>query len=143
MKELHYSDEYIRNILQEVKIIAMVGCSTNRYRPSHGVMQYLQGKGYRVIPVNPQYVGQEIHGESVYHSLADISGPIDMVDFFLRSDAVGPIVDMAIELAESKKISTIWMQLGVWDEEAAKRAEMANLRVVMNRCPKIEYSRLL
>ncbi|MBF0288215.1 MAG: CoA-binding protein [SAR324 cluster bacterium] len=142
MNKFNYSDEYIRSILEDAKIIAMVGCSANSNRPSHSVMQYLIRKGHRVIPVNPVYAGQEILGQTVYSSLADVPGSVDMVDFFLRSEAVGPIVDMAIELAETKKISVIWMQLGVSDENAAKRAEEANIRVVMDRCPVIEYGRM-
>jgi predicted CoA-binding protein len=101
-------------------------------------MKYLQQKGYRVIPVNPQAVGQEILGEKVYGDLADVPDKIDMVDIFRRSDAVGPIVDEAIR----RGAKVVWMQIGVINPAAAAKAEAAGLKVVMNRCPKIEYSRL-
>ncbi len=142
MQNLYYDDKYIRNILKEVKTIAMVGCSANWSRPSNFAMKYLQGKGYRVIPVNPRYAGQKILGEKVYASLADIPDSLEMVDIFLTPKNVGPVTDMAIELAEEKGISVVWMQLGVRNDDACQRAEQANLRVVMNRCPKIEYGRL-
>jgi predicted CoA-binding protein len=101
-------------------------------------MKYLQSKGYRVIPVNPQVAGQEILGEKVYAELSEIPVPVDMVDIFRRSDAAGPIVEDAIKIGAK----VVWMQLGVRNDIAAARAEQAGLRVVMNRCPKIEYSRL-
>ncbi|NQU63660.1 MAG: CoA-binding protein [SAR324 cluster bacterium] len=142
MKEMQYSDTYIRGILREVEVIAMVGCSANWNRPSNFAMKYLQGKNYRIIPVNPRYAGEKIQGETVYGDLADIPVPYQMVDLFLASKNVGPVVDKAIELAEEKGISVIWMQLGVQDDAAAQRAEQAHLKVVMNRCPKIEYGRL-
>jgi uncharacterized protein len=133
-----YSDEYLRGILSAVHIIAMVGASPNWTRPSYFAMKYLQDKGFRVIPVNPQVAGQEILGEKVYADLAEVPPPVDMVDIFRRSDAVGPIVDQAIRMGAK----VVWMQLGVRNDEAAARAEAAGLKVVMNRCPKIEYSRL-
>src|ERR1700733_8834401 len=133
-----YSDEYLRSILREVKVIAMVGASPHWNRPSYFAMKYLQDKGYRVIPVNPQAMGQSILGEKVYADLADVPDPIDMVDIFRRSDAVGPLVEEAIR----KHATVVWMQIGVRNDEAAARAEAAGLKVVMNRCPKIEYSRL-
>lgn len=142
MEELHYSDQYIKTILQEVRTIAMVGCSAKWSRPSNFAMKYLQGKGFRVIPVNPRYAGEEILGETVYGSLEDIPVSIDMVDLFLKSSSVGPMVDLAITQAKEKRIMVVWMQLGVRDDEAAQRASEANLKVVMNRCPKIEYGRL-
>jgi predicted CoA-binding protein len=101
-------------------------------------MKYLQGKGYRVIPVNPQAKGEEILGEKVYNDLSEVPEKIDMVDIFRRADAVAPIVDQAI----AKGASVVWMQLGVRHDAAAAKAEATGLKVVMNRCPKIEYSRL-
>jgi predicted CoA-binding protein len=105
-------------------------------------MKYLQSKGYRVIPVNPGAVGKTILGESVYATLGEIPGPIDMVDVFRSSDAAAGIVEETLALAAEKGIRTVWMQIGVRDDRAAARAEQAGLRVVMNRCPKIEYARL-
>jgi predicted CoA-binding protein len=101
-------------------------------------MAFLQRKGFRVIPVNPQALGQTIHGETVVGSLNEIAGPIDMVDIFRRSEEVAPVVDEAI--AQRAKI--VWMQLGVRDDNAAAKAEAAHIDVVMNRCPAIEMPRL-
>jgi uncharacterized protein len=133
-----YTDQYLRDILGGVKTIAMVGASTNWNRPSYFAMKYLQGKGYRVIPVNPTAAGQELLGEKVYARLEDVPEKIDMVDIFRNSAAAGPITDDAIRLGAN----IVWMQIGVRNEEAARRAEAAGLKVVMNRCPKIEWSRL-
>ena len=133
-----YSDAQIRAILERVKTVAMVGASSNWNRPSYFVMKYLQGKGYRVIPVNPTAAGQELLGEKVYARLEDVPEKIDMVDIFRNSSAAGPITDDAIRLGAK----IVWMQIGVRNEEAARRAEEAGLKVVMNRCPKIEWSRL-
>jgi len=133
-----YTDDYLRGILRSVKTVAMVGASPHWNRPSYFVMKYLQSKGFRVIPVNPQVAGQEILGEKVYAALSALPLPVDMVDVFRRSDAVGPIVEDAIKIGAK----VVWMQLGVRNDEAAARAEAAGLKVVMNRCPKIEYSRL-
>jgi len=138
MNHDRYSDAYLRAILRGVKTIAMVGASPMWNRPSFFAMKYLQAKGFRVIPVNPQAAGTEILGEKCYADLADVPDPIDMVDIFRRSEAVGPIVDAAI----AKGARIVWMQIGVRNDEAAARAEAAGLQVVMNRCPKIEYSRL-
>ncbi len=135
---LVYDDAYIRRILLDVKTIAMVGASTNEMRPSYFAMLYLQGKGYRVIPVNPRYAGQKLLGETVYPDLASIPLVPDMVQIFRRSEEAPAIVEAAIE----KGIRVIWMQLGVRHDEAARRAEAAGCRVVMDRCPKIEYGRL-
>ena len=120
----------------------MVGCSANWSRPSNFAMKYLQGKGYRVIPVNPRYQGEQILGETVYADLADIPESFEMVDIFRASEAAGPITNRAIELVVEKGISVVWMQLGVRNDAAAQRAEAANLQVVMERCVKIEYGRL-
>lgn len=132
------SDNDIRALLQGVKTIAMVGASANPMRDSHGVMAFLQHQGYRVIPVNPGLSGQELLGEKVAVSLADIDSPIDMVDIFRNSEAAGPVVDEAIAAGAK----AVWMQLGVINPDAAARAEAAGLTVVMNRCPKIEIPRL-
>jgi uncharacterized protein len=133
-----YSDEYLRSVLKSVHTIAMVGASPHWNRPSYFVMKYLQDKGYRIIPVNPQAKGQEILGEKVYGDLAEVPEKIDMVDVFRRADVAPTIVDQAI--AAGAKV--VWMQLGVRNDEAAAKAEAAGLKVVMNRCPKIEWSRL-
>jgi predicted CoA-binding protein len=137
-----YPDAYIRGILGKVRSFAMVGASPRWNRPSFFAMKYLQEKGYRVIPINPRVAGGEILGERVYGGLAEIPGRIDMVDIFRASRDAGPIVDEAIALAEDKGIEVIWMQLGVRDDAAARRAEAAGLKVVMDRCPKIEFGRL-
>ena len=133
-----YPDDYIRAILNKVRVIAMVGASPNWNRPSYFAMKYLQCKGFRVIPVNPTAAGQEILGEKVYASLKDIPEKVDMVDVFRASKEAGPIADDAIAIGAK----VLWMQLGVRDDAAARRAEEAGLEVVMNRCPKIEYARL-
>ncbi len=137
-----YSDDLIGRVLDETRMIAMVGASPNWVRPSNFAMKYLQEKGFRVIPVNPGSAGKEIHGERCYAGLAEIPDRIDMVDIFRRSEEVEGIVDEAIALKDSKGIHTIWMQLGVIDEAAAARAEAAGLIVIMDRCPKIEFGRL-
>jgi uncharacterized protein len=123
-----YSDAYLREILDSVHTIAMVGASDHWNRPSSFAMKYLQGKGYRIIPVNPRAVGGEILGEKVYASLAEIPDKIDMVDIFRNAEAAGPLTDEAIAIGANPA--------------AATRAEAAGLKVVMNRCPKIEWSRL-
>jgi len=133
-----YDDAYIREILRETKVIAMVGASSNWNRPSYFAMKYLQRKGFRVIPVNPREAGNKILGETVYAALVDIPEPIDMVDVFRNSEAAGAVADDAIAVGAK----TLWMQLGVRNDEAATRAEAAGLKVVMNRCPKIEFGRL-
>jgi predicted CoA-binding protein len=133
-----YPDPYLRDILTSVRTIAVVGASPRHERPSHRVMAYLQRRGYRTIPVNPNAVGTTINGETVYARLADVPEPIDMVDVFRRSEMAGGVVDDAI--AAGAKV--IWMQLGVSDDDAAARAEAQGLKVVMNRCPAIEIPRL-
>ncbi len=138
----HYPDSLLRGILRRCRTIAMVGTSANWVRPSVYAMKYLQGKGYRVIPVNPGRAGETILGENVYASLSEIPGRIPMVDIFRNSEAAGAITDEAIAQAPEKGIEVVWMQLGVRNDAAAARAEAAGLTVVMNRCPKIEYGRL-
>ena len=133
-----YPDGYLRDILTSVRTIAVVGASPRRERPSHRVMAYLQRRGYRTIPVNPNAVGGTINGETVYARLADVTEPIDMVDVFRRTEAAGAVVDEAIAAGAE----VVWMQLGVRDDAAAVRAEARGLNVVMNRCPAIEIPRL-
>ena len=135
-----YADSYIRGILNTVKTIAMVGISPKDNRPSYFAFKYLLERGFRMIPVNPGQAGKEILGQKVYASLADVPGPIDMVDVFRSSENALPIVQEALAL--DPKPQVIWMQLTVRNDEAAKLAEDAGLKVVMNRCPKIEYGRL-
>lgn len=131
-------DEDIRALLEGTRTIAMIGASDRPDRPSYGVMAYLQDRGYRVIPINPQITGEHLHGEFVFRELSQIGEPIDMVDIFRRSEAAGDAVDQAIAAGAK----SVWMQIGVMNEEAAARAEAAGLKVVMDRCPKIEIPRL-
>ncbi|TGR33155.1 MULTISPECIES: CoA-binding protein [unclassified Mesorhizobium] len=135
-----YDNTYIGGILNSVKTIAMVGASANDVRPSYFVLKYLQAKGFSVFPINPGQAGKEILGRMTYARLADIPEPIDMVDIFRAPAAVPGIVDEALRLVPLPKV--IWMQLGVRHDEAAARAEAAGIKVVMNRCPKIEYGKL-
>jgi uncharacterized protein len=140
MNHEQYPDSYIRGILNTVKTIAMVGFSPKENRPSYFVFKYLTERGYRVIPVNPGHAGKEALGRKIYAKLADIPEPIDMVDIFRGSEFALGIVKEALAL--NPKPQVIWMQLTVRNDEAAKLAEDAGLKVVMNRCPKIEYGRL-
>ena len=135
-----YPDAYIKNILTTTKTLALVGASANPARPSYIVLKYLTERGYRVNPVNPGLAGQSICGQEVVASLKDIREPLDMVEIFRNSEAAGPIVDEALTLEAKPKV--IWMQLSVRNDAAAARAEAQGVRVVMNRCPKIEYGRL-
>ncbi|MGH6968203.1 MAG: CoA-binding protein [Stellaceae bacterium] len=134
-----YSDDYLRSILHSVRTIAVVGASERPSRPSHYVMAFLQSQGYRAIPVNPRAGVPAILGEKVFASLAEIPAAIDMVDVFRRSEEAAAVVDVAI----AKGAKVVWMQLGVRDDTAARKAEQAGLKVVMNRCPKIEHARLV
>jgi predicted CoA-binding protein len=140
MEHERYEDAYLRGILRGVKTIAMVGASPNWNRPSYFAMTYLQGKGYKVIPINPGVAGQTILKETVYARLADVPVPVDMVDIFRNSEAAAGVVDEALALPVKPKV--IWMQLGVRNDAAAAKAEAAGIQVVMNRCPKIEWARL-
>jgi uncharacterized protein len=135
-----YDDGYIRGILNAVKTIAVVGVSANTVRPSYFVFKYLLERGYRMIPVNPGIAGQELLGQKVYAALADVPEPVDMVDIFRASPYALAIVEGA--LAMRPRPTVVWMQLGVRNDEAAALAEANGLKVVMNRCPKIEYGRL-
>jgi predicted CoA-binding protein len=134
-----YDDAYLRQVLRSVKTIAMVGASANWNRPSYFAMKYLLDHGFTIYPVNPGAVGQKILGQTVYARLDDLPQQVDMVDIFRGSDAAGPITDDAIRLGAR----VVWMQLTVRNDAAARRAEAAGLKVVMNRCPKIEHSRLI
>ncbi len=135
-----YDNAYIAEILNTAKTIAVVGASANDVRPSFFVTKYLIDKGYTVFPINPGHAGKEILGRMTYARLADVPEPIDMVDIFRASAAVPAIVDEVLALDPLPKV--IWMQLPVRHDEAAARAESAGIKVVMNRCPKIEYARL-
>lgn len=128
----------MRQILTSVRTIALVGASDKPHRASHQVMAYLQGRGYRVIPVNPKLAGQTLLGETVYPDLQALPVPVDMVDLFLASERTGAVIDAAIALA----VPVIWMQIGVINEAGAEKAEAAGLTVIMDRCPKQEIPRL-
>ncbi|MBI1418914.1 MAG: CoA-binding protein [Limimaricola sp.] len=134
-------DAAIRDILTETRLIALVGASANPARPSHGVMRFLQSKGYRVIPVNPGLAGQDLLGEAVYASVAEVPQEVDMVDIFRASDAVPGVVTAA--LARWPGLRTVWMQLGVVSKEGAEIARARGVTVVQDRCPAIEYPRLI
>ena len=131
-------DKDITELLTNARTIAMVGASDSPDRPSYGVMKFLQQHGYRVLPVNPTITGEHVHGEYVWRDLEQIGVPIDIVDIFRKSEEAGEAVDQAIAVGAK----AVWMQLGVVDRDAAERAEAAGLKVVMNRCPKIEIMRL-
>ena len=135
-----YADSTIRGILNTAKSIAMVGVSANASRPGYFAFKYLLERGYRMIPVNPGQAGGEILGQKVYAKLADIPEPVDMVDIFRAPQYATGVVKEALALKPRPQV--IWMQLGVRNDEAARLAEEAGLKVVMNRCPKIEYGRL-
>jgi predicted CoA-binding protein len=137
-----YTDEYIESVLGEARVFAFVGASANASRPSYFAMKYLLGKGYTVHPVNPGQAGRLILGQMTYARLADIPAPVDVVDVFRNSAAALEIAREAISLKDALKLKFVWMQLGVRNDEAAREAEAAGLKVVMNRCPKIEFGRL-
>lgn len=138
MADPTYTDDFLREILTTARTIAVVGASREFKRPSHAITRFLISHGYTVIPVNPHLNRENLFGQPSYDSLAQVPGPIDIVDIFRRSEVVGPIVDEAI----SVKAKVVWMQLGIRDDAAAARAEAAGLKVVMNRCIRIEHRRL-
>jgi predicted CoA-binding protein len=137
-----YSDQYIAAILAAARSIAMVGASAGAHRPSSFAMKYLLGKGYAVVPINPGLAGGEILGQKVYGSLAEVPGQVDIVDIFRNAAAAAAVTDEVVRLKDRLGVKVVWMQLGVRNDAAAARAEAAGLKVVMNRCPKIEYGRL-
>ncbi len=135
-----YADDYIRGILNSVKSIAMVGASPINVRPSYFAFKYLAQRGYDMIPINPGHVGKTLLGKPFVASLTEIGRPVDMIDIFRSSSHIMPVVEEALKLNPLPKV--IWMQLGARDDAAAAKAEAAGIKVVMNRCPKIEYGRL-
>jgi uncharacterized protein len=135
-----YSDAFLRDILSTVKTIAMVGASDKETRPSYRVFRFLLARGYQVIGVNPGLAGKSVHGAAFFKTLADVPWPIDMVDIFRNSAAAGGVVDEALALNPRPWVT--WMQLGVRDDAAAAQARAIGLKVVMNRCPKIEIEQL-
>jgi len=135
-----YDDSYIRGILNTVKTIVMVGASEKDNRPSYFAFKYLLERGYNMIPVNPRQAGHDLLGRKVFARLLDIPEPVDMVDIFRASQYAVPIVEEALKMQPRPRV--IWMQLGIRNDEAAAIAEANGLKVVMNRCPKIEYGRL-
>ncbi|SDE15505.1 hypothetical protein SAMN04488105_101231 [Salipiger thiooxidans] len=137
---MRYSDAFLKEILRRTRVIAVVGVSLNPVRPSYYVARYLSQRGFRVIGVNPGHAGAQLFGETVRSSIAELPPEVDMLDLFRRSEAVGPLVDEALEHLPG--LRTVWMQIGVENAEAAARAESRGIDVVMNRCPKIEYQRL-
>lgn len=140
MNHDHYSEEYILDILNSVRTVAVVGASLNNVRPSYFVVKYLISKGYEVFPVNPGQSGKSLFGRLVHEKIEDIDAPIDMVDIFRNSEAAAEITNAALVLKPIPKV--IWMQLSVRNDAAAKQAEKQGVKVVMNRCPKIEYGKL-
>ncbi len=138
----NYSDKLLRSVLNSVRSFACVGVSGNDIRPSYFVARYLKLRGYSVIPVNPRYAGQRLFGSEVYPSLEEIPGdiPVDAVDIFRRSEEVPAIVESA--LARFPDLKAIWMQVGIVNDQAAARARGAGVRVIQDRCPKIEHQRL-
>ena len=146
MTEPSYSDRFLRNVLASNKRIAIVGVSSKTVRPSWFVGNYLNRRGYKIIPINPGLAGGTLFDQDAYASLSDIptsEDPVEMVDIFRRSDQVIPIVEEAIDTLKDRGLKSIWMQIGVINHEAAEIAEAAGLSVVMNRCPKMEYQRLM
>lgn len=137
---MSYSDVLLRDVLTRTKRVAVVGVSMNPVRASYFVARYLGLRGFEVIPVNPRHAGEELFGRKIEPSLAEIEGPVDMVDIFRRSEAVPDIVEEALEAFPDLK--TIWMQIGVMHADAAALAEARGVTVIQDRCPKIEYQRL-
>lgn len=137
-----YSDAYIASVLGSVRAFAFVGASPNTSRPSYFAMKYMLAKGYTVVPVNPGHGGEQILGQTVYARLEDVPGPVEVIDIFRNSAAALEVTRSAIALKDKLGIKAVWMQLQVRNDQAAAEAEAAGLKVVMNRCPKIEYGRL-
>lgn len=137
---MHYADDLLRDVLKRARRVAVVGVSLNPVRPSYFVARYLSLKGFKVVPVNPLHAGEMLLGQTVMASLAEIDGPVDMVDIFRRSEFVPQIVEDA--LAAFPDLETLWMQIGVTHAVAAARAEARGVTVIQDRCPKIEYQRL-
>jgi predicted CoA-binding protein len=140
MNHDEYDDSYIRGILNTVKNVAVVGASPGENRPSMFVVKYLSERGYKVFPINPGRGGQDIGGQETYARLADVPEKIDMVDVFRNSENVAPILDEALALPHRPDV--FWLQQGVRNDEVAAKAEVAGMKVVMDRCPKIEYGRI-
>jgi predicted CoA-binding protein len=140
MNHDNYDDSYIRGILNTVKTIAMVGASAKDNRPSYFAFKYLMERGYSMIPINPGLAGKELLGRRIYGRLSEVPEPIDMVDIFRAANYAVPVVQEALTLTPKPRV--IWMQLTVRNDEAAALAEANGMKVVMNRCPKIEYGRL-
>jgi predicted CoA-binding protein len=136
-----YAPELIRDVLTRTKRIAMLGASPNPARPSNGVLRFLLGKGYDVVPVNPGHAGKTIHGQTVVAQLADIAEPVDMVDVFRAADQLPAVIDETLAMPVRPKV--IWCQLDVRNDAAARKAEDAGITVIMDRCPAIEYPRLI
>lgn len=136
----HYSDAHIRKVLTDTKTVAIIGASANEVRPSFFVAKYMAAKGYDLFPINPGHAGEEIAGAMTYASLADLPGPVDMVDVFRRAEALPGIVQEIMAMPELPKV--VWLQLGIRDDAIAAALEMAGITVIQNRCPKIEYARL-
>ena len=141
MKHDQYERSLIRDVLKSTKTIAVVGASANPSRPSYGVMGFLLSKGYHVIPVNPGHAGQEIQGQKVVGKLSDIDEPIDMVDVFRAADQLPAVIDEVLALPNLPKV--IWGQLSVRHDAAAEKAEEKGITVIMDRCPAIEYPRVM
>ena len=135
------TDAFIKDVLTRTRRIAVVGVSPSPARPSHYVAEYLQQKGYDVVPVNPMHAGKEVFGKTIVATLAEIDPPVQMVDIFRRSEDVPPVVDEA--LAAFPELETIWMQMGITNAEAAAKAEARGVDVIQDRCPKVEIPRLL
>lgn len=141
MNHDRYDDDYIAGILKETRTIALLGASPKQDRPSYGVMRFLLERGYTVYPVNPGHAGKEILGQNTYATLADVPEPIDLIDVFRAPEYLDGVVDEVLALEAQP--AAIWGQLGVRDDTAAAKAEAAGIKVVMNRCPAIEYPRLV
>lgn len=139
-----YDDALLRRVLEEAKTIVMVGASTNPVRASYFVASYLTARHYRILPVNPAQAGQTLFGETVLADMSDVPAgtQVDMIDIFRRPEHVPALVDQALELFQPG-LKSIWMQFGVVHPGAAETARQAGLNVIMDRCPKVEYARLM